>query len=336
MPLLEPKIRIASKFQKLKWGVAGCGNFAENSFLPALQIFKKNRLMAVYSHTKERAMFISNKFGAPYSYDNFDEFLKCDFDILYISSANADHYWQVIKAAEAKKQILCEVPIAVNSQQVQEIINVCKENKIIIVPNYIHRFHPIVNKAKELVTNQIIGKIISISANYNIDLAPSENFRFNKKLSGGGALIDLGSQMIDVLRFFGGEISDVKGYKDNIIYKSEVEDFASAIVKFEKSGYGYFNVSYNAKNTLNKIEIIGYKGSISIENFIFGKNKPTKLIIDIFGEGKKVFMKRTNKLKYVIKETQKIMTKKTLPQLLSLENGLINLKIIEEVYKQCP
>ncbi|MCK7523217.1 MAG: hypothetical protein MZV64_38875 [Ignavibacteriales bacterium] len=56
---------------------------------------------------------------------------------------------------------------------------------------------------------------------------------------------------------------------DNIIYQSEVEDFACALtVKFENSGYGYFNVSFNSKKAFNRIEILGHKGAISIENFI--------------------------------------------------------------------
>ena len=103
--------------------------------------------------------------------------------------------------------------------------------------NHLHRFHPLVQKAKELINNQMLGKIVSISATYNIDISPGDNFRFKKELSGGGVLRDLGGQMIDLLRFFGGNIIDVKAYMDNVVYKSDVEDFASAIVKFEKNGY---------------------------------------------------------------------------------------------------
>ncbi|MEJ5263678.1 MAG: gfo/Idh/MocA family oxidoreductase, partial [Ignavibacterium sp.] len=85
---------------------------------------------------------------------------------------------------------------------------------------------------------------------------------------------------IDMLRLFGGEIIDVKGYMDNIVYKSEVEDFASAVVKFEKGGYGYFNVSYNSNKSFNRIEILGHKGIISLENFVGKKNVSAKLVIN--------------------------------------------------------
>lgn len=320
--------------RKLKWGVAGCGNFAENSFLPALLLAQRSKLVSIYSHDLKRAKNLSLKFGAQNSFDDFDTFLTSDIDVVYISSVNSDHYWQVLKAARAGKNILCERPIALNSVQIEEMIKVCKEQNVILMIDYLHRFHPLVQKAKELINNQMLGKIVSISATYNIDVSPGDNFRFKKELSGGGVLRDLGGQMIDLLQFFGGNIIDVKAYMDNVVYKSDVEDFASAIVKFEKNGYGYFNISYNTKKAHNRIEILGYNGSLAIENFLGKKNLATKLIIDLQGEGKKMFRKRTNKLLFMIRSVQKTFLKNE-PPLATGEDGLENMLIIEKIEKQC-
>lgn len=320
--------------RKLKWGVAGCGNFAENSFLPALLLAQRSKLVSIYSHDLKRAKNLLLKFGAQNSFDDFDTFLTSDIDVVYISSVNSDHYWQVLKAARAGKNILCERPIALNSVQIEEMIKVCKEQNVILMIDYLHRFHPLVQKAKELINNQMLGKIVSISATYNIDVSPGDNFRFKKELSGGGVLRDLGGQMIDLLQFFGGNIIDVKAYMDNVVYKSDVEDFASAIVKFEKNGYGYFNISYNTKKAHNRIEILGYNGSLAIENFLGKKNLATKLIIDLQGEGKKMFRKRTNKLLFMIRSVQKTFLKNE-PPLATGEDGLENMLIIEKIEKQC-
>lgn len=331
----QKKISIRSAIpRKLKWGLAGCGNFAENSFLPAFQMVKRSKLVSVFSHDFKRAQNVANHFGVPNAFNDFDEFLKSDFEALYISSANADHHWQVIKAAKAGKNILCERPIALNSEQISEMIDVCKQNKVIWIINHFHRFHPLVRKAKELVEKQMIGKIVSISATYNINYVPNDNFRFKKQLSGGGALRDLGSQMIDLLRYFGGEISEVKAFMDNVVYRSEVEDFSAALVKFNNGGYGYFNVSYNTKKAFNRIEILGHNGTLCIENFLAQKNVATKLIIDLHGEAKKVFRKRANKLSFMIRSVQRSFMKKQ-PVLVSGEDGLINMQIIEEIEKQC-
>ncbi len=320
--------------RKLKWGVAGCGNFAENSFLPALLLAQRSKLVSIYSHDLKRAKNLAMKFGARNSFDDFDTFLASDIDVVYISSVNSDHHLQVLKAAKAGKNILCERPIALSSVQTEEMIKVCKEHNVILMINHLHRFHPLVQKAKELINNQMLGKIVSISATYNIDVCPGDNFRFKKELSGGGVLRDLGGQMIDLLQFFGGNIVDVKAYMDNVVYKSDVEDFASAIVKFEKNGYGYFNISYNTKKAYNRIEILGYNGSLAIENFLGKKNLATKLIIDLQGEGKKMFRKRTNKLLFMIRSVQKTFLKNE-PPLITGEDSLKNMLIIEKIEKQC-
>lgn len=331
--MAKPKIKIP-RGKKITWGVAGCGYYTEHSFLPTFQLLKKSKLTAVYSHSKERAKEIASKFGANKAYSDFDDFLKENFKAVYIGSANYNHYEQVIKAAKAGKHILCEKPLALTSKEAEEMVKVCKENNVYLSINYVHRFHPLVVKAKELIDNQMIGKIVSISASHNADIPPSDNFRFNKKLSGGGALWDIGTHMIDLLRYFGGEIDEIKGYIDNIIYKSEVEDFSSAVVKFNKSGYGYFNVSFNTKRFFNRVEILGYKGAISIENVIGKKPSSSKLTIDLHGETKKAFRRRANKLLFRLRDFQFALLHNEEPQVVG-EDGLVNIKLMEELERQC-
>ncbi len=326
----KKKLQITGKLRRLRWGVAGCGHFLENTFLPTLQQAKRSQLVSVYSSDLERANFIASKFIAGSAFNNYDEFLKSDFDILYISSANAHHYEQVIKAAKAGKNILCEKPLALTSQQAEEMVRVCEENNVFLTVNYVYRFHPLINKAKDLIDNQFLGKILSISTQFNIDFPPNDNFRFNKALSGGGALRDLGTHMIDLLRYFGGEIKDITGYLDNSIYTSEVEDFATGLVKFEKGGYGGFQVSYSSKKSFNRIEITGYKGSISIENLVGKKNVPAKLIIDLDGETRKIFRKRANKQLYLIRSVQKAYFKKQ-PLKVTGYDGYVNIKLMEQL-----
>ncbi len=334
MIMKDRKLKLPSRYgKKLKWGVAGCGKFMEQTFLPTLLQLKKSKLVSVYSSSKERADYISDKFSAQHSFNNFDEFLKSDFDALYIGSSNADHYEQVIKAAKAKKNILCEKPLALNSAQAEEMVRVCKENNVFLSVNYVHRFHPLVVKAKELITREMIGKIVNININFNIDLPPNDNFRFKKNLSGGGALRDLGTHLIDLMRFIGGEIDDIKGFVDNVIYKSEVDDYATAVVKFKDSGYGSFSVSFNSKKSFNRIEVVGYKGAISIDNLIGSRNSTAKLTIDLVGEGRKAFRRRANKMIHLLKSVQDSFLSNTRPQVTG-DDGLVNMKLMEKLELQ--
>ena len=322
------------KGKKIKWGVAGCGRFAENSFLPATKLLRKSSVFSLYSRDINRAKSLSEKFGVQNFFNNYDEFLKSDIDAVFIASPNAHHYEQVIKAAKAGKNIFCEKPIALNSAQAEEMVKVCKENNVLFAVNYVHRYHPLVVKAKELIMNQKLGKLVSISANFNIDFPPDNNFRFKKELSGGGALRDIGTHMIDLLRYFGGEIETIDGVVGNLIYQSEVDDFALGTVKFAKSGYGTFNVSYNNKKAFNRVEILCHKGAIAIDNLIGRKILAPKLTILMEDETRKSFRKRGNKMVFVLKSIQKSFLNNQTPHATG-EDGLINLRLMEELEQKC-
>lgn len=320
--------------KKLKWGIAGLGRYAEFTFIPTLSLLRKSTLNSVFSNNPERAQSIADKFGVPNHFSNFEEFLKSDIDAVYIASANFHHHDQVIKAAKAGKHVLCEKPIAMDSIQAEEMVKACEANNVKFAINYSIRFHPIIAKAKELLDSQILGKLVSIGVNFNIDFPPGTNFRFQKEQSGGGAFRDLGTHMVDLLRFFGGEITSISGIYDNIIYKSEVDDFGMGIVKFEESGYGSFNVSYNNIKGFNRIEILGHKGALGIENLVGVKNSPAKLIILLEGEAKKSFRKRGNKLFYLLKSVQNSFLNNQKP-LVTGEDGWINLKLMEQLEGKC-
>ncbi len=320
--------------KKLKWGIAGCGYYAEHTFIPALAFLRRSTLVSLYSHSLKRSKELAEKSGAVGAFDNYDEFLNSDINCVYVASVNADHYEQVINAAKAGKHILCEKPLALNSQQAEEMVKACEENHVLLAVNYVHRFHPLVIKAKHIIKNQILGKLVTINLSFNVDFPPGSNFRFNKSLSGGGALRDLGTHMIDLLRYFGGEIEDVNGYVDNLVYKSEVDDFAAGLVKFKDSGYGYFNVSFNNKKAFNRIEVLGHKGAISIERFIGVKQQPVKLTIQLEGEAKMSFRKRGNKQLYLLRSVQKSFLNHETPAVTG-EDGLINMQLMEMLESKC-
>ncbi len=323
-----------NKRKKLKWGVAGCGRFAEMAFLPAIQLLRKNDVVSLFSHDKERAKELAKKFGVANAFSDYDEFLKSDTNCIYVASANSDHYEQVIKAAKAGKHILSEKPLSVTAKESEEMLEVCKENNVQLAVNYVFRFNPLIKKAKELISKEYIGKLVSISLNFNVDFIPGSNFRYNKELSGGGAIRDLGTHLIDLLRFFGGEIKEIQGYVDTVIYKSDVDDFSAGIVQFQKGGYGYFNASFNNKKAFNRIEILGHKGAMSIEKLIGARYATAKLTILRDGEAKKAFRKRSNNLYQLLKSVQYSFMNNETP-LVNGTDGMINMKLMEELENKC-
>lgn len=327
------KIRLRKKLsRKLRWGVAGCGNFLENTFLPSFQSLKKSKLVSVYSSNSQRAEFIKKKFNAENSFSDFKSFLSSDIDAIYIASKNSDHYQQVIDAANAGKHILCEKPLSITSKQAKEMVAVCKKNNVILTINYVMRHHPIIKKTKEFIDSKLLGKIVSISVKYNFDYQPNDNFRFNMDESGGGALRDLGTHMIDLLRFLGGEISSISGAVDNVIYDGKVDDFAMALIKFKNGSYGDFNVSFNVSEPVNRIEILGHRGTIIIDKMIGQRHAATKMTINLKDEGRKSFRRRANRQLRLLRDVQKAFLKNEAP-LITGEDGLVNMQLMETLEK---
>ncbi len=316
--------------KKLKWGVMGLGKFSETAILPALMNTRKARTVSVYSRSSARAKTIADKFSIPNHYADMEEFLKSDIEAVYVGSANVDHFNYVIAAAKAKKHILCDKPLALNSAEAEEMVRVCKENNVLLAVNYVYRFHPLIDKAKELIEKQTIGKLISITANFNINCPPDNNFRFQKKMSGGGVMRDLGTHTIDMFRFLNGEMDPVACVLDNLLYPIEVEDYATGLLHFKSGGYASFSVSSNSARAFNRIEVLGTRGSVNIENLISSRFSSAKMTILLEHEAKKAFRKRANKLHISFRSITNSFLKGTRP-IVTGEDGLINMRLMEQL-----
>jgi len=329
------KIRKRKGSRKLRWGVAGLGAFSEHSVIPNLLLIRKIKLESVFSHSPQRAKAIASKYFIPGNYSDYKEFLNSNIDVVYIGSRNSDHYEQVILAAKAGKHILCDKPLSVTAEEAEEMVRVCRENNVQLAVNFVYRFHPLTIKLKEILDSGLIGTIINIQGQFATNFLPGDNFRYDKKTGGGGALRDLAPHVLDLFRFLGGEIKEIAGCVDNLVYKTEVDDFAAGMVRFEKGHYGYFNVAFCVPRAFNRLEITGSKGSISIDNLISGKFPySAKMIIVLEGEIKKAFGKRGNKLNKLIKSVNSSFLKNQVPTVTG-QDGLVVMKLMEELEEKC-
>ena len=328
------KIRKRTNNRKLRWGVAGLGSFSEQSVIPNLLLIRKIKLESVFSHSPQRAKAIASKFFIPANYSDYGEFLKSNIDAVYIGSRNSDHYEQVILAAKAGKHILCDKPLSVTAEEAEEMVRVCRENNVQFAVNFVYRFHPLTIKLKEILDSGLIGSLINIQGQFATNFLPGDNFRYDKKL-GGGAMLDLAPHVLDLFRFLGGEIMEINGCVENLVYKVGVDDFAAGIVKFEKGHYGYFNVAFCVPRAFNRLEITGTRGSVSIDNLIAGKfPHSAKMTIILEGETKKAFRKRGNKLHRLIKSVNTSFIKNQTP-LVTGNDGLVVMRLMEELERKC-
>ncbi|MGI6562935.1 MAG: Gfo/Idh/MocA family protein [Clostridia bacterium] len=118
---------------KVKWGVIGAGGIADRRTIPGMMLAKNAELVAVMEVNKELAEKIRAKYNAKRAYDNVDDLLADEeVQAVYIASPVIYHKEQVIKAANAKKHILVEKPVAFSVEDGKELVELCKKNNVLI------------------------------------------------------------------------------------------------------------------------------------------------------------------------------------------------------------
>ena len=115
------------------------------------------------------------------------------------------------------------------------MVQTASQNGFVLKTGFNHRFHPALWKAKELLEQGVIGKCFNIRARYGHGgrAGMEKEWRSSKELCGGGELLDQGVHTIDLIRWFGGEITEVYGKVETKFWDMEVEDNAFAIYSYQ-------------------------------------------------------------------------------------------------------
>jgi len=258
---------------KIKWGVIGCGGIADRRTIPGMMLADNAELVAVMDSNIDAANRVKEKYNAKYAFDNFEELLALDeIQAVYIASPVFCHKEQAFAAAKAKKDILIEKPVGLTSEEAVEIAAFCKSQGVKLGVGFMMRFHAYHQKMKELVSSGKIGEIVSARAQLTCWYPEMENcWRQDKKLSGGGAMMDMGVHCIDLIRYITGlEVTEAAGLVGNQIFNYSVEDAGGVIMRLSNGAVAYVDAAFNIPDAAAKckIEFYGTKGSIFAQGTI--------------------------------------------------------------------
>ncbi|MGN0351092.1 MAG: Gfo/Idh/MocA family protein [Roseburia sp.] len=185
----------------LNWAVLGTGVIA-NEMATALQKMGK-RLYAVGNRTQEKAVAFAEKYNVEKVYDDFREmFTDPQVDVIYITTPHNTHIQFLREALKNKKHVLCEKSITLNSAELEEAMQLAKENNVILAEAMTIWHMPLYQKLWEMVESGKLGKVQMIQANFgSYKEYNMENRFFNRNLA-GGALLDIGVYALSVVRSF--------------------------------------------------------------------------------------------------------------------------------------
>ncbi len=258
---------------KIKWGVIGCGGIADRRTIPGMMLAENAELVAVMDANLSAAEKVKGKYNAKYAFDTYEDLLKIDeIQAVYIASPVFCHKEQAIAAAKAKKHILLEKPMGLTVKDSQEIADICKQEGVKLGVGLMMRFHSYHQKMREIVAEGKLGEIVSMRAQLTCWYPEIEgNWRQNKDLSGGGALMDMGIHCIDLLQYITGlQAKEVAGFAGNQTFNYSADDSSAIVMKMNNGAFAYVDSNFNIPDAAAKckLEIYGTKGSIMADGTI--------------------------------------------------------------------
>ena len=176
----------------IKWGIIGLGGIAQK-FAEDLTLIEDAELVAVASRSKVKANNFSTKFNVKQAYNSYEDLANDpNVEAIYIATPHSFHKEHAILCMKHKKAVLCEKPFAMNSNEVDEMITVAKENKVLLMEALWTFFLPHYKYLLDTVRNQSLGKLEKLEADFGFKAAYDLEGRFLKKEIGGGSLLDIG------------------------------------------------------------------------------------------------------------------------------------------------
>lgn len=252
--------------QKVRLGLIGLGYIGKTHLRNSLRL--ANASLEAVADVSKRALNDAKKDGVKKTFTSYEQLLEDpQIDAVIIALPTHLHLNCAKKAAEAKKHVLLEKPIAKNATEAREIISAVQKNHVKLMIGYPLRFNKVLCNLKTKLNSSELGDVVLAYAT-NVSTGPfmhrSRGYApvpvpewwFKKELTGGGALIDLGSHMINLLRWYFGEFAVIKsylGYRFNL----DFEDQATCLGRFKSGETAVINVGYFSQKYQLKVELLG-------------------------------------------------------------------------------
>ena len=167
-------------------------------------------------------------------FKNYQDLIKSDVDAVFIATQNKYTPEIVVTALNHNKHVFCEKPPGRTVQDIEDMIAAEKKNKGCVLKfGFNHRYHGAVMEAKKIIDSGIYGKILWIRGIYGKSggINFEKEWRSNRELAGGGILLDQGTHMLDLFRYFLGNFSEIKSFVNTSYWDIDLEDNAFALMR---------------------------------------------------------------------------------------------------------
>jgi predicted dehydrogenase len=245
-------------------GIIGCGIVG----MKRAQTLGEHKLVIAVDKDISRAEAVAKECGCTkVSTNPMNAILNSDIDLMIISTTNEHLAQLTLESVIHKKHVLVEKPGGRTADELTPIIKEAENKNVFVKVGFNHRFHPALMKAKEWVKSGALGELMFIRGRYGHGgrLGYEKEWRADPKKSGGGELIDQGVHLIDLSRWFLGDLDVINSYAHTYFWDMPVEDNAFLMLKTKKDKVAWLHVSCTEWKNMFSFEIYGRKGKLIID-----------------------------------------------------------------------
>ncbi len=250
------KLRKSPNKKGLGIALVGLGGYSSRQLAPALVDTKHCHLAAIVTGTPAKEKKWADKYDLSreniYNYENFDEIKNNkNVDIVYVVLPNSMHADFCIRAAKAGKHVICEKPMAMNVEECDAIIEACKKAGVKLSVGYRLHSEPYTQEVQRMVREKTFGEVryVSAEAAYISKGSPNQ-WRLDRSLSGGGALMNMGVYSIQSAIYASGmnPINVVaQEYSTRPEYFKDTDETITAQFEYPNGATGNIMTSHNAR-----------------------------------------------------------------------------------------
>jgi predicted dehydrogenase len=258
--------------RKLGWALVGLGRLSINQILPAFAKCEKSRVTGFVSGSPDKAKALALRYGVAekniYDYASIDRIRdNSDIDILYVVLPNGMHAEYTIRALEAGKHVLCEKPMANTPDECEQMIAAARKANRKLMVAYRVRYEPYNRALIQSVRDQEMGPLKVVLADAGFSIGDPNQWRLNRKLAGGGSMMDIGIYAVNAARFLTGEEPTEVNAMEQTDRRDprfkEVEDTVTFQLRFPSGVLANCTSSYGAP--FNRYRVVGPKGWVELE-----------------------------------------------------------------------
>lgn len=253
----------------MRWAIIGCGELAEKKIAPAMKQTPDCELYAIMRRDKDKANDFGNKFAVPMVCTEIEPILQCSaIDAVYIATPVYLHKKYAVLAAKHGKHIICEKPMAVDDLSCREMNRAAEDNHCLLQVAYYRRFYPKMRCIKQIIQSGILGRIISLDIKFYDGITEKDIRRkpwiVDRTAAGGGALMDVGSHMIDLALYCAAEeMQEVTAVERRMPGHCEVEESIALLMR--SAGGGLYSVGASfAGPRQTPLSIYGTEGKLAV------------------------------------------------------------------------